>query len=176
MRRIFKAVANAISLVLVMPAVALYGVGALMFGRDRAFPGWSQAFSLLPGFIGVYLRRAFYRVVLRHCDAEACISFGTVFSHSTARIGRKVYIGVYCSLGDITLEDDVLIASHVSIVNGGSQHGIGRLDRPVREQTGSWTHITIGQDSWIGDRAVVMADVGAPLYHWCRCRRHESYS
>jgi len=36
--------------------------------------------------------------------------------------------------------------------------GIDRLDIPVREQPGKWLHVTIGRDSWIGDRAVVLAE------------------
>jgi acetyltransferase-like isoleucine patch superfamily enzyme len=69
-------------------------------------------------------------------------------------------VGLYCCLGDVTLEDDVLLGSHVSVMNGGSQHGIERLDVPIREQQGTWPRVTIGRDSWIGDRAVVLADVG----------------
>jgi acetyltransferase-like isoleucine patch superfamily enzyme len=69
-------------------------------------------------------------------------------------------VGPFCSLGDVTLGDDVLIASHVSIANGGAQHGIERLDIPVREQPGDYPRITIGCDTWIGDRAVVLANVG----------------
>jgi virginiamycin A acetyltransferase len=45
-------------------------------------------------------------------------------------------------------------------MNGSAQHGTQRLDLPVREQPGVWPHVTIGRDSWVGDRAVVMADVG----------------
>jgi virginiamycin A acetyltransferase len=89
------------------------------------------------------------------------VSFGTVFSHPTAEVGREVYIGVYCCLGDVTLEDDVLISSHVSVINGAAQHGIDRLDVPIREQSGKWLRVVIGRDSWIGERSVVMADVGA---------------
>jgi acetyltransferase-like isoleucine patch superfamily enzyme len=48
----------------------------------------------------------------------------------------------------------------VSIINGNRQHGIDRLDIPVREQPGQYPRITIGEDTWIGDRAIVMADVG----------------
>jgi acetyltransferase-like isoleucine patch superfamily enzyme len=106
------------------------------------------------------LRRAFYRLVLTRCASGSWIGFGTVFSHPTASVGRDVYVGVYCCLGDITLEDDVLLGSHVSIMNGGGQHGIGRLDVPIREQPGIFVRVTIGRDSWIGDRAVVLADVG----------------
>src|SRR5262245_4808234 len=160
MKRFLKAVANGIGLVLVLPALSLYWVGSLLFGREKAFPGWSQAFSLVPGLTGVYLRRAFYRLVLARCDEGACISFGTVFSHATASVGRHAYVGLYCCLGDVTLEDDVLIGSHVSIANGGAQHGIERLDIPIREQPGTWPRITIGRDSWVGDRAIVLADIG----------------
>jgi acetyltransferase-like isoleucine patch superfamily enzyme len=45
-------------------------------------------------------------------------------------------------------------------MNGAAQHGIERLDIPIREQPGTWPRIIIGRDSWIGDRAVVAADVG----------------
>ncbi len=155
-----KALANALALILVLPAVGGYWLMTVVLGREKAFPGWSQTFSLVPGLLGTYLRRAFYRLVLPSCRPDACISFGSVFSHPTARVGHKAYVGVFCSLGDVTLEDDVLVGSHVSIANGGRQHGIERLDIPVREQPGEWPHITIGRDTWIGDRAIVLADVG----------------
>ncbi len=160
MKSFAKACANALALLLVLPAWLLYLLHRLAAGPERAFPGWSQLFSLAPGMCGVYLRRAFYRLVLTRCDADACITFGTVISHPTASIGQKVYVGAFCCLGDVTLEDDVLLASHVSIANGPAQHGIERLDVPIREQPGSWPHITIGQDTWVGDRATVLADVG----------------
>ena len=85
---------------------------------------------------GNYLRRAFYRLVLPGCGRDVCLCFGTVFSHPTARVGARMYVGVGCMLGDVTLEDDVLIGSHVSIINGRRQHGIDRLDVAVREQPG----------------------------------------
>lgn len=160
MKRFFKAFGNGVALVLVLPAFVLFRLGALVLGPEKAFPGWSQAFSLVPGLSGVYLRRSFYRLVLPQCEADTCLCFGTVLSHPTARIGRRVYAGVYCCLGDVTLEDDVLLGSRVSIPNGGRQHGIERLDIPIREQEGKWPRVTIGRDSWIGEGALVMADVG----------------
>jgi virginiamycin A acetyltransferase len=54
----------------------------------------------------------------------------------------------------------VLLGSHVSVINGGGQHGIERLDIPIREQPGSYPRVTIGRDTWIGDRSIVLADVG----------------
>ena len=155
-----KATANALAMVAVLPAVLLYRLGALVLGPEGAFPGWSQAFSLVPGLSGVYLRLAFYRLVLPRCGDGACLCFGTVFSHPTAEVGRNVFVGVGCMLGDVTLEDDVVIASHVSIINGHRQHGIERLDIPIRDQPGEYPRVTVGRDSWIGERSVVMANVG----------------
>lgn len=142
------------------PFVISYHVGSLALTSEKVFPGYSQVVSLFPGLIGVYLRRAFYRFVLPLCGTDCWISFGTVLSHQSASIGRNVYVGVGCMLGDVTLEDDVLIGSHVSIINGSRQHGIESLEIPIREQPGEYPRVTIGRDSWIGDRSIVMADVG----------------
>jgi acetyltransferase-like isoleucine patch superfamily enzyme len=155
-----KTCVNFVAALIVLPAWLAYRLGSIFIGAERAFPGWSQAFSLLPGLTGVYLRRAFYRMVLPECAASCCISFGTVFSHPAARVGRNVYIGLYCTIGEVTIEDDVLIASNVSIMNGGRQHSIDRLDVPIREQMGEYPRVTIGTDSWIGERSLVMANVG----------------
>jgi virginiamycin A acetyltransferase len=160
MKRLLKAIAGGTAAVLALPCVLAFRGGGLVLGADKAFPGWSQALSLIPGLCGVYLRRAFYRMVLPRCGADACLSFGTVLSHPTAEVGRGVYAGTYCCLGAVTLEDDVLLGSNVSVLNGGQQHGIERLDIPIREQPGRWPRVTIGRDSWVGDRAVVLADVG----------------
>jgi virginiamycin A acetyltransferase len=143
-----------------LPCV-LYHLQAYFSGQRFVFPGWSQLFSLLPGQIGIYLRRAFYRRVLPECGRDVCICFGTVFSHPTAVLGERVYIGVGCMIGDVALDDDALVGSHVSIINGRRQHGTERLDIPVREQPGEYPRVTIGRDAWIGDRAVVTEDVGA---------------
>lgn len=159
MKQTLKSSAGLLSTLLVLPAVVLYRLASLPMGVGRAFPGWSQAFSLLPGVSGVYLRRAFYWWVLPRMGKDVWIGFGTVLSHPTAEFGDTVYVGVGCMLGDVTLEDDVLLGSHVSIINGNRQHGIDRLDVPIREQPGNYPRVTIGRDSWIGDRSIVMADV-----------------
>ncbi len=160
MKHTAKNLARIFALGVVLPVWCCYRVTALALGTTRAFPGWSQLFALLPGNSGVYLRRAFYGLVFPHVGEDACIAFGTIFSHPSTTLGKTAYVGAYCVIGDADIGDDVLIASQVSIVNGSRQHGIERLDIPVREQPGEWPRITIGEDTWIGDRAVIMADVG----------------
>jgi virginiamycin A acetyltransferase len=151
---------NSLAAVFVFPLVLWYRLQGLIFGSDRAFPSCVQLLSLLPGTTGISLRRAFLRQVIRHCGTDVCVSFGTVFSDPGLSLGRSVYLGHFCSVGNVTIEDDVLIASHVSIMNGCEQHGTGRLDIPIREQPGTWREITIGRNSWIGEHAVVAANVG----------------
>ncbi len=161
MKAAVKATADGLALALVLPAFLLYRLGALAAGPARAFPGWSELFSLLPGMTGAYLRRAFYRLVLPRVGEDAWIGFGTVFSGPDAEVGRGVYVGPYCVLGDVTLGDDALLGSNVSVMNGSAQHGTARLDVPIRDQPGVWPRVTIGRDSWVGDRSIVMADVGS---------------
>ena len=146
--------------VLVFPCMVVYWLSRLVLAPQRAFQDASQFFAIFPGLSGEFARRAFYRWVLPRCEKDSCLCFGTIFSHPTAEIGHRVYVGPYCILGDVTLEDDVLLASGVSIANGTNQHGIERLDIPIREQPGEFPHLTIGEDTWIGERAIVLANVG----------------
>lgn len=160
MRGLAKQLIEVLATLLVLPAVLACRLGCWRLGDDRGFAGWSQLMSLLPGLSGQFLRRAFYRRVLDRCGTGTAITFGSTISHRSASIGRDVYIGSNCTIGDVTIEDDVLIASHVSIMNGSEQHGTDRLDVPIREQAGRFLPVTIGRDSWIGERAVIAADVG----------------
>ena len=145
---------------MVLPAVTIFRLQTAIGSADQGFAGWAQLFSLLPGRIGVLLRHAFFRQACGGCKADAHIGFGSLFSHRGVSIGRSAYIGSYCLIGEVAIEDDVLIASGVSIMNGCQQHGTERLDAPIREQPGIYQQITIGANSWIGERAVIAASVG----------------
>ncbi len=134
---------------------------ALLVDEDKAFHGASQAVSRWPGLGGEWVRREFYRLSLDECSSDCCISFGTILSKRGARIGARVYVGTNCTLGLVTLESDVLLASNVDVISGSGQHRFEETDTPIREQGGSFTRVTVGADSWIGNRTVVMADVGA---------------
>jgi virginiamycin A acetyltransferase len=160
MRKVLKRISDVSCLALMFPAALVFRVQALLGGADAAFSGWSQFLSLIPGTIGVSLRRAFLRQTCGHCGRDVCVSFGSVFSSRDVRLGEQAYIGHFCSVGNVTIESDVLIASHVSIMNGCRQHSIDRLDIPVRDQTGVLEPVTIGRDSWIGEHATVAANVG----------------
>ena len=161
LKRMFKFIARGVAAIVVFPLWLACCLQGAAVGVDATFQSYSQLLSLVPGKIGVYLRWAFYRFVFSHCGTDAHVGFGSVFSHSTAELGDRSYIGVGCMIGDVTLGEDVLIGSHASIINGNRQHGIERTDIPVREQPGEYPRVTLGADAWIGDRSIVMTHVGA---------------
>lgn len=155
-----KTLARFLARLTALPTYLWFRLAALVMDPDRALHDASQAMSLLPGVVGEYVRREFYRLAIDECSKDCCISFGTILSKRGARIGRRVYVGTRCNLGLVTLEDDVLLASNVDVLSGGEQHRFEDLDTPVREQGGTYRRVVIGRDAWIGDRCVVMADVG----------------
>lgn len=160
MKKIVKDVACFIFLLLALPFFVIYRIEAILIGREKAFQGAAQFFSLFPGLSGVYFRRAFYILALKKCSRDSYIGFGTIFSHPTADIGRSVYIGTNCTLGDVSISDHATIGSNVDIMSGRRQHFITDIDIPVQGQGGEYVKIHVGEDSWIGNSAVIMADVG----------------
>jgi len=155
-----KSLVRAVATLLVMPALVSFRVRAAFVGADRALEGSSQAFALLPGIGGQYLRRAFLSRTLAHCAATATIECGTLFSSTGARLDDGVYVGPNCHLGLVHLEPYVLLGPAVVIPSGRLTHGIADPTQPIRSQPGTRHLVTIGTGAWIGATAVVMADVG----------------
>jgi len=127
---------------------------------DDVFRGGSQAASLLPGPVGVLVRRHYYRIALKTPAQNVTVEFGTIFSCRGTSIGRNVYIGAYCTIGLCHLHDDVLIGSCVDVVSGKQVHFFDRTDIPIRKQGGLRLKLDIGPDVWVGNKAVLMASVG----------------
>jgi len=155
-----KAIARGAFAVAVTPSVLSYRLRAALIGEARAIAGSTEALSLVPGLVGVYLRRAFLaRVLLGGCAPSATIEFGTVFSRADAGIESNVYVGPRCHLGHVHLERDVLLAAGVHVPSGAHTHGTD-LGAPIHDQPGQLRKVRIGRGSWIGSNAVVLADVG----------------
>lgn len=146
--------------VLVSPLLLVYALLCRVGDRNACFASTSQWLSLIPGKSGSYLRAAFYRRTMERCSQDAVISFGTLFSQTSTRIGSGVYIGPQCNIGSSRIGADCLIGSGVHILSGKNQHALDRLDVPVRDQGGVLTMISIGEDTWLGNGAIIMANVG----------------
>jgi acetyltransferase-like isoleucine patch superfamily enzyme len=160
MREALKSLAHAMAWVIVTPSWISYAIRRPLMGADRALEGSTQLLALVPGVVGDYIRRAFLRRVLSFCASTATVQYGTIFSQAGARLDANVYVGPGCHLGLVHLERDVLLAAGVHVPSGGATHGVAELDRPIREQPGQRRMVTIGEGTWIGSAAVVLADVG----------------
>ena len=119
-----------------------------------------QLLSLIPGKLGSYCRVAFNRSAMTYCHPEIVIGFATLFSQADTEIHQGVYIGPQCNIGMCKLGKNTLIASGVHIMSGNNQHNFDDLDRPIQQQDGDYVKIEIGEDSWIGNGSLVMANIG----------------
>lgn len=155
-----KQVRNCLGLAVALPLFAVYELMSLSGNRDSVFWACSQLLSLLPGKFGNVLRGAFYRLAMTSCSQESAICFGTIFAQQDTEIGRGVYIGPQCNIGKCKIENDCTLGSGVHILSGKQQHGFQNLEAPIREQGGILEKVVIGEDSWIGNCNVVMANVG----------------
>jgi acetyltransferase-like isoleucine patch superfamily enzyme len=141
------------------PLYVIYIFIGFFVGKYRIFSGFSQFLSLFPGILGQILRRGFYILALKKCSVRFIIDFGTFFSTDNIIIGRNVYIGAHCIISSCIIGDDVIIGSDVHIANK-KMHFFDELDTPIRLQGGERRQTHIGNDCWIGNKAVIMADIG----------------
>ena len=155
-----KRIGQVVGLWRALPHLFCYRTACLVLGRERAFRGASERISLIPGHVGVYARAAFYRRVLRHVGRDVYFGFMSVLSKPDAVIGDRVYIGRFCSLGLVTLGDDVMLADAVQVLSGRHQHGRLSEKGPYRNNEQAYIRVTVGSGAWLGAASVVMADVG----------------
>ena len=160
MKSLVKKILHLIAIVLVSPITLSYLLLNSVLKSDTLFASFSQGLSLFPGKVGCYLRAGFYRFTLTHCSQTAYITFLTLFSQSDTEIASGVYIGPQCNIGKSKIGKNVLLGSNVHIMSGRGQHNFSDLDTPIKEQGGTFEKIEIGEDSWIGNGALIMANIG----------------
>jgi virginiamycin A acetyltransferase len=127
---------------------------------EEWFAFGAQLLSLIPGKPGIFARRSFYLMTIDRCATDCHIGFGTTLSHPQAEIHRGVMIGHRCTVGQAVIGRDATIGSNVDILSGRRQHNFDAVGRPIQDQGGAFTQVRIGANCWIGNSAVVMADVG----------------
>jgi len=162
MKPFAKSLLHRTSQILVSPLGALCWLesAATSNRSESVFQACAQLVAVFPGLPGAFLRRAFYTLTLESCSAHCHIGFGTLFAHRQASVGNHVYIGNYALLGSASLGDHALIGSRASVLSGHALH--------VLDDGGRWTpysadrleRVHIGENAWIGEAAVIAADVG----------------
>jgi len=157
-RRSLKLAVFALCLVVAAPLVLSAWVEKRLTRTEGWFALLSQTLAIVPGFVGRWLRGAYYYGTLDRCSWETHIGFGSLFTHRAVSLGSRVSIGAYCVIGHARIQDDVRMGSRVSIPSGKRQHlnDEGRLADLTR-----FDPVTVGSHTWLGEGAIVMADIGS---------------
>jgi virginiamycin A acetyltransferase len=159
MKSIIKFLVKKIFLLLALPYFLLFSLLNLFSKGDSAFQSFSQLLSLIPGKIGIYLRAAFYHLACPDTSDNISIGFLTILSHRDTSIAAGVYIGPQGNIGKCRIGKNTLLGSGVHILSGKNQHEFSDLNKPIQQQGGTFTKINIGEDCWLGNGAIIMADV-----------------
>ena len=158
LRRYLKKAIFTSAFLLVSPLVLIAWIEKRVSRSEVIFIGLGQFLALFPGMIGTYVRAAYYFVLLDRCSWEIHVGFGSYFSHRAAKLGANVAMGGYCIVGTVSIGDEVMMASRVSIPSGKRQHvdTSGKLC-----STTTLDQVSVGSNSWIGEGAIILADVGS---------------
>lgn len=164
-KRIIKKAIYQLFKVITLPFFGIYLIGSSIFEKRRAFAYIMQWVALIPGFLGENIRKALLEWVTGDDLIDCCIGFCTTFSDPRVRIGKGVYIGPKCDIGHVKIGNNVLIGTGVHILSGIEQHFFNRTDIPIKEQGGRFLELEIQEDVWIGNGAIVAAniDMGAVI-------------
>lgn len=115
----------------------------------------------MPGYkLGYALRRWCTSKLLRQCGRDVIVKDHCYFgSGSRLTVGDRSLLGSNARLnGDITIGDNVLMGPDVVMM--ATSHEFARLDMPIYLQGAKPEEpIVIGNDCWIGTRAIILPGV-----------------
>ena len=108
--------------------------------------------------IGYKLRYFFGKRIVSYCGRNVNFEKNSYFTPLLS-IGDNSGIGVNCEVnGEVSIGNDVMMGPEVVIYTSGHNHE--RTDIPMRLQGMSESSpVTIGNDVWIGRRAIIMPGV-----------------
>ena len=159
MRRLFKLLLHAIAVLLVSPAIVLAWIEQALSKSEQVFVFFAQALAPMPGYPGVLLRAAYYWATTPGTSFEIHVGFGSVLVHRKTTLRARASMGAYCVIGHADIGEQVMMGSRVSVPSGKRQH----LDEDGQLSTtaGQFDTVKIGRGTWVGEGAIIMADVGA---------------
>ncbi len=155
---LLKRAVQAAALLWVLPRLIAYRFATALYGRERAFLAASESLARIPGHRGIYCRQAFYRRTLRACGRDVYFGWMSTFSKPQTTVGERVYIGRRCGIGLADVRAGAQLADGVELLSGRHQHDVAAPSG--RGASLTLSRIEIGNGSWLGTGAIVMANVG----------------
>ncbi len=159
MNNLMKHILNSIYKIVVFPLYLLVCFNHRISGTENTFSAFAQMLSRISGKHGEFARRAYYNYTLRYSGKDLLVSFGSLFTHRDASVGDRIYIGQYSIIGSVSIDSNVMISDHVSILSGKYQHMYNEEGILVESEKKD-PFISIGKSSWIGANSVIMNNIG----------------
>jgi virginiamycin A acetyltransferase len=160
MRQFLVRLLNGASMIATSGAAVTCWLGRILGRSDLVYAFWTHVFATAPGYPGLLLRRGFYRWTLQRCAPDVTIEFGALITQPRAALGPGVYVGPYALVGWADIGAQSLIGSRASLLSGGHQHHWSPDGWTPTGPT-SLAQIVIGSRTWIGEGAILMANVGS---------------
>jgi virginiamycin A acetyltransferase len=162
LKLVFKKIFVIISFIFDLPLIIPVWLESIITRNksERIFCFCAEILSQCPGFIGSYFRRAYYWAVCTDVSSDAHFLLGSLLAHRQNKIGAHSTIGIHTYIGYADIAENVLMGARVSIISGKYQHG-----RPGQRISGvelaeENTIIRIGKNTWIGQDASLLANIG----------------
>ncbi len=161
LRIVLKRLLLVLGIVATLPLILVCRLEELVCGREceRVYSFGKELLAAVPTIVGEYLRLGYYCCVCNHVSVDAAFMYNAMLAHRDVSIGPGVVVGVGTIIGKAVIEEGVLFGARVSLLSGKYQHGRPGERAPGMPK-GEYTSITIGAHSWIGQQAVLMANVG----------------
>lgn len=125
-----------------------------VFGQHlpmQPFPGYKFFYSV---------RRFLVKRIIKKCGEDIVVKDHCYFGNGARlSVGSRTQLGQNAQLGgEITLGDDILMGPDIVIM--ATAHNFDRIDIPINQQGAAPEEpVKIGNDVWIGTRAVIMPGV-----------------
>lgn len=125
---------------------------------------FQMIFSLVPGIMGKYLRRIFYKITLKELGRSfeiGCFSRiqqpKAVFIGDNVGFNDKLWLAANEKGGQVYVGSNTIIGPNCLIHTGN--HNYNDLSKTIRSQGHSFSKIEIGENVWIGGNVTILAGV-----------------
>ncbi|MGW8169131.1 MAG: acyltransferase [Sulfurovaceae bacterium] len=126
---------------------------------ERGYYNLALALAYVPFFFGEKLRYYFYRYTLAKCGSKIMFKFGSCCLYRDIELYNNITIGLFTTIGKCTIEENVLLGSHVNITSGNQQHIATMNEGDAVLTDGKRERVTISKNVWVGNNAVIFKNI-----------------